>query len=121
MPREHVVLRLPGRRDRTMSQPKKSYDPWRDDQGTHIDAGCRVQQTWVQKSCGALLCRLGKQGVVVSCGHGNRGTRLYVRFDGETTEVTMRPHGVRVIPLTAGHIIGQLEDLRPAPAGDGHA
>ena len=101
--------------------PKKSYDPWRDNQETHIDAGCRVEQTWVQKSCGALLCRLGKQGGVVSCGHGNRGTRLYVRFDGETTEVTMRPHGVRVIPLTAGHIIGQLEDLRPAPAGDGHA
>jgi hypothetical protein len=26
-----------------------------------------------------------------------------------------------VIPLTAGHIIGQLEDLRSAPAGEGHA
>jgi hypothetical protein len=108
-----------------MSRTKSTYDRWRDDRGTHINVGCRVEQVDVDKQYGALSARLGKQGEVVYVPVDHRGNRVHVRFDGEDKPVTIRPHLLRVVvaaidtvPLTTGHIIDQLNDLRPAPAGD---
>lgn len=70
------------------------YDRWRDVEGTPIPEGCRVQQVEVDRGRGALRSRLHKRGVVISRG---RGSRLQVRFDGEATPVSMRPHLVWVL------------------------
>ena len=109
--------------------PKKIYDRWRDDQGTHIPVGCRVEQTHIEAQYGALRSRLNKQAIVISHGRGHRGNRLYVQFNGENQQVSIRPHLVRVVTTEAGtsppsveHVIKQLRDLLlPAPDGDDHA
>jgi hypothetical protein len=69
------------------------YDRWRDAEGTHIPDGCRVEQVEVDRSHGALRSRLGKRGEVVG---RSRGSRLYVRFEGEAGPTSLRPHLVRV-------------------------
>jgi hypothetical protein len=86
------------------------YDRWRDAEGTPILVGARVEQIEVDRDYGALRCRQGKRGAVISCG---RGCRLGVLFDGEVRVVSIRPHLVRVVAaLTAQHIIAQLTQLR---------
>lgn len=98
-------------------QPNRRYDQWRDVEGTHIPVGCRIEQVAIAKEHGALTSRLRKRGEVIRWG---RGSRLQVRFDGETKPVSIRPHLVRVIALSAGRIITELEQLRelvPDPAG----
>jgi hypothetical protein len=40
------------------------------------------------------------------------GSRLVVRFDGETQPVSIRPDLVRLRPVTIEQIINQLEQLR---------
>jgi hypothetical protein len=116
--------------DRIVSpqRPRPVYDRWRDAQGIHIDDGCRVEQIHVDKQYGALSSRLGKRGVVVGRAGGTSGNRVYVEFDGENKQVSIRPHLVLLLPtetetpLSAAHIVGQLRDLwLPAPAGDDHA
>lgn len=73
-----------------MSRP--AYDPWRDVDGVHISAGCRVEQIAVSKEHGALPSRLSKRGEVIG-----RGTnRVTVRFDTETKVASVRPHLLRV-------------------------
>lgn len=42
----------------------------------------------------------------------SRGSRLVVRFDGETQPVSIRPDLVRLRPVSTEQIIGQLEQLR---------
>lgn len=79
-----------------MSAPRPPYDRWRDAEGVHIPPGARVRQVGVHKAHGALPSRLGKLGSVVGC---TLGCRLYVRFDGEYRQVSIRPHLVRVIPV----------------------
>ncbi|MGH3846697.1 MAG: hypothetical protein ACRDS0_35550 [Pseudonocardiaceae bacterium] len=89
------------------------YDRWRDIAGIHIDDGARVEQVAVAKEHGALRGRLHKRGVVI--GRPQRGgNRLYVRFDGEDTEVGIRPHLLRLVPrvVSAEQIVEQLEQLR---------
>jgi hypothetical protein len=113
------VYQLPGRRDRIVRPPpKKVYDHWRDDRGAHIGDGCRVEQVGVAKQFGALSSRLGVRGVVTGRARGSNGNRLHVRFDRETKPVLIRPHLLRVVPVTTEIIIKQLGDLRPA--GDDH-
>lgn len=72
---------------------QRAYDRWRDVDGTHVPVGARVEQTGTDARRGALRSRLHAQGQVTSRG----ATRLVVRFDGETTPVSIRPHLVRVI------------------------
>jgi hypothetical protein len=86
-----------------------------------------VEQIAVEKQHGALSFRLRKRGEVVGRAGGSSGNRVYVRFDGEDKQVSIRPYLLRVVvaavdtvPPTTGHIIDQLNDLRPAPAGDDH-
>ncbi|MGH8996026.1 MAG: hypothetical protein ACRDYB_08375, partial [Acidimicrobiales bacterium] len=97
-----------------MSAPKRPvYDRWRDVAGVHIPDGARVEQIAVAKEHGALRCRLHQRGVVI--GRPRRGgNRLYVRFDGEDTEVSIRPHLLRLVPrvVSAEQIVEQLEQLR---------
>lgn len=65
----------------------------------------RVEQVAVAKEHGALRTRLHQQGEVVS--HGKRGRghlRLYVRFDGDTEAVSIRPHLVRIV-ATEGIVV----------------
>jgi hypothetical protein len=105
----------------TPRPPRPAYDRWRDVHGRHIADGCRVEQVAVGKERGALASRLGKRGEVLGRALGSNGNRLYVRFDGEETQVSIRPHLVRVIPatLSAEHIVDQLRDL-VAEIGDRH-
>ncbi|MGH3548908.1 MAG: hypothetical protein ACRDQU_12520 [Pseudonocardiaceae bacterium] len=100
-----------------MSAPKRPvYDPWRDVDGTPIADGAVVEQVGIAKEHGALSARLHKQGVVI--GRPRRGgNRLYVRFDGETAEVSIRPHLLRLVPPALAprdveRIIEALEQLR---------
>jgi hypothetical protein len=98
-------------------QRNRRYDRWRDVEGTHIPVGCRVEQVAIAKEHGALTSRLGKRGDVISWG---RGSRVQVHFDGETQPVSIRPHLVRVVALSAERIATELEQLRelvPDPAG----
>jgi hypothetical protein len=90
------------------AQPNRRYDRWRDAEGTHIPVCCRIEQVAIAKEHGALTSRLGKRGEVISWG---RGSRLQVRFDGETKPVSIRPHLVRVISLSAERIVTELEQL----------
>jgi hypothetical protein len=80
-----------------------------------IPSGARVEQVMVDRPHGALASRLGKQAQVI---RRSQGSRLVVRFDGETEPVSIRPDLVRVRPVSTGQIIGQLEQLRDL-AGDG--
>ena len=112
------MLGLPGHRGDPVVSPPKVYDHWRDDRGTHIGDGCRVEQVGVAKQFGALSSRLGMRGVVTGRARGSNGNRLHVRFDRETKPVLIRPHLLRVVPVTTEIIIKQLGDLRPA--GDDH-
>jgi hypothetical protein len=70
------------------------YDRWRDARGVHIPDGCRVEQVLVAKEYGGLPHRLRKRAQVIG---RSRSNRLYVRFDGEDRQVSIRPHLVRVI------------------------
>jgi len=106
-----AVLPLKGRGRRR----RPAYDPWRDAAGVSIPPGARVEQVLVDRAHGALASRLGKQAQVI---RRNRGSRLVVRFDGETQPVSIRPDLVRLRPVTTAQIIGQLEHLRDL-AGDG--
>ena len=120
-----------GHRNRVVVSSRRTrpvYDRWRDEQGTHIGDRCRVEQIEVEKQHGALRSRLRKQGVVVGRAGGTNGNRVYVLFDGENEQVSIRPYLVRVLPadtgtppLTAEHIIEQLDGLLPpaTTAGDG--
>jgi hypothetical protein len=84
-------------RNRAVSPRARRYNPWRDVHGAPITVGCPVEQVAVAKEHGALTIRLRQRGEVVSLGHGGRGTRIQVRFAGETEPVGIRPHLVRVI------------------------
>jgi hypothetical protein len=98
-------------------QQNRRYDRWRDAEGTHIPVGCRIEQVGIAKEHGVLTSRLATRGEVISWG---RGSRLQVRFDGETQPVSIRPHLVRVVALSAERIVTELEHLRevvPDPAG----
>lgn len=78
-----------------MVSPRRPvYDRWRDVEGTHVPVGCRVEQVAIGKEHGALTSRLRKRGDVIRWG---RGSRLRVRFAGETALVSIRPHLVRVV------------------------
>jgi hypothetical protein len=92
-----------------VSPRRPTYDRWRDVQGTHIPVGCRIEQVAIAKERGALTSRLGERGEVIRWG---RGSRLQVRFDGETEPVSIRPHLVRVVRLSAERILTELEQLR---------
>jgi hypothetical protein len=94
-------------------QPNRRYDRWRDAEGTHIPVGCRVEQVAIAKEHGALTSRLHKRGDVIS---RSRGSRLQVRFDGETKPVGIRPHLVQVIALNAEQIVAELEQARELAA-----
>jgi hypothetical protein len=72
---------------------QRTYDRWRDVDGTHVPVGVRVKQTVTDARMGALRSRLYRQGQVTSRGT----TRLVVCFDGEDQTVSIRPHLVRVI------------------------
>jgi hypothetical protein len=105
------VMPLKGRGRRR----RPAYDPWRDAAGVSIPPGARVEQVLVDRAHGALTSRLGKQAQVIRrC----RGSRLVVRFDGETQPVSIRPDLVRLRPVSTEQIIGQLEQLRDL-VGDG--
>ncbi len=74
------------------------YNPWRDVNGTPIPVGARVEQVAVAKEHGAVADRLHQDGVVISLGSlSGRGSRLRVRFDGETEPASIRPHLLRVV------------------------
>lgn len=118
----HAVSREPGPKGQNLyptelvrNNRRRRYDRWRDDQGTHIPVGCWVEQVAVHRTQGAARCWLGKHGVVLSRG---RGSRVHLRFDGEQQTIAIRPHLVRVLPLSAEHIITQPRDLLPT-TGDG--
>lgn len=74
--------------------PARRYEPWRDAEGTHIPVGARVEQVAVAKEHGALASRAHQRAQVIRWG---RGTRLLVRFEGETEPVSIRPHLLRVL------------------------
>lgn len=94
----------------------RRYDRWQDAEGIHIHQGCRVEQVEVVAGLGALRSRLHHRGTVI----GRGSTRLLVRFDGEQSSVSIRPHLVRVLsspaslPLSTKHIITPLRELLPA-------
>jgi hypothetical protein len=77
----------------------RAYDPWRDVDGVHIADRCRVTQIAVAKLHGALPARLHQSGVIIG-----RGTnRVNVRFDGQSTVVSVRSHLVRITaPASTG-------------------
>jgi hypothetical protein len=106
-----AVLPLQGRERRS----RPAYDPWRDAAGLPIPSGARVEQVLVDRAHGALASRLGKQAQVIRY---SRGSRLVVRFDGETEPVSIRPDLERLRPVTSDQIVSQLEQLRDL-AGDG--
>jgi hypothetical protein len=105
-----AVLPLQGRGRRS----RPAYDRWRDAAGVSIPLGARVEQVLVDGAHGAFAPRLGKQGEVVRY---SRGSRLVVRFDGETQPVSIRPDLVRLRPVTTKQIVGQLEQLRDLVGG----
>jgi hypothetical protein len=75
--------------------PRKTYNRWRDVDGTPIPLLCRIEQIAVSKEHGALPSRLHQQGQVIG-----RGTnRLQVRFD-DNQVISLRPHLVRVLENT---------------------
>jgi len=78
--------------------PTRPYDPWRDADGAPITQHCRIEQVAVHREHGALPSRLHKQGEVL----GRGSTRLTVRFVGEKTVVSIRPHLVRVLTTPGG-------------------
>lgn len=81
------------------TRARPAYDPWRDTDGTPIPVGAQVEQVAVAKEHGALSARLHQRGDVIRRGQRGRGhLRLYVRFQGDTEPVSIRPHLVRVIP-----------------------
>jgi hypothetical protein len=106
-----AVLPLKGRGRRR----RPVYDPGRDAAGVSVPPGARVEQVLVDRAHGALASRLGKHAQVIRY---SRGSRLVVRFDGETQPVSIRPDLVRVRPVSTEQIIGQLEQLRDL-VGDG--
>lgn len=94
--------------------PRPAYDPWRDAAGEPVPVGARVEQIEIAPDYGALRSRLHQRGEVIS----RRGCRLYIRFDGEQERVSIRPHLVRVVPLSIAHIITQLDSLHRKHAAD---
>jgi len=71
----------------------RRYDRWRDVNGTPVPVGARVEQTGVDARMGAPRSRRHQRGEVISRGT----TRLRVRFDGNETLVSIRPHVVRMV------------------------
>jgi hypothetical protein len=94
--------------------PRPAYDPWCDAAGKPVPVGARVEQIEIAPDYGALRSRLHQRGEVIC----RRGCRLYVRFDGEQERVSIRPHLVRVVPLSIAHIITQLDSLHREHAAD---
>ncbi|MGH3973910.1 MAG: hypothetical protein ACRDS9_11395, partial [Pseudonocardiaceae bacterium] len=72
---------------------QRTYDRWRDVEGTHVRVGARVEQTETDPRMGALRSRLYRRGQVTSRG----ATRLVVRFDGEDQMVSIRPRLMRFV------------------------
>jgi hypothetical protein len=107
-----AVLPLQGRGRRS----RPAYDRWRDAAEVSIPAGARVEQVLVDRAHGALASRLGKQAQVI---RRSRSSRLVVRFDGETRLVSIRPHLVRLRPVSTEQIVGQLQQLCDL-VGDGN-
>jgi hypothetical protein len=105
-----AVLPLQGRGRR----PRPAYDPWRDAAGVSIPPGAWVEQVLVDRARGGLASRLGKHAQVIRY---SRGSRLVVRFDGETQPVSIRPNLLRLRPVTTEQIIGQLEQLHDLVGG----
>jgi hypothetical protein len=84
-----------GQGDRVVSgKIRPPFDPWRDVEGTHIPVGARVEQVAVARGYGALSRRLHWRGEVLRRGHY---TRLFIRFDGESEPVSIRPHLLRMV------------------------
>ena len=108
-----AVMLLKGRGRRR----RPAYDPWCDAAGVSITPGARVEQVLVDRAHGALASRLGKQAQVI---RRSRGTRLVVRFDGETEPGSIRPDLVRVRPVNTGQIIDQLQQLPDLLFAGGH-
>jgi len=108
-----AVLPLHGRGRRR----RPDYDPWRDAAGMSIPPAARVEQVLVDRAHGALTFRLGKQAQVI---RRSRGSRLVVRFDGETQSVSIRPELVRVRPVNTGQILDQLQQLHDLLPAGGH-
>ena len=73
-----------------------------------IPAGARVEQVLVDRAHGALASRLGKHAQVI---RRSRGSRLVVRFDGETHPVSIRPDLVRLGPVSTEQIIGDRKSV----------
>jgi hypothetical protein len=72
--------------------------PLRDAEGTDIPLQSRVEQITVDKTHGALPCRLHQQGQVI----GRDAHLLYVRFDRDYQMIALRPHLVRVLETPEG-------------------
>jgi hypothetical protein len=67
-------------------------------EGTPITVGAGVVQVAVAPEHGARPARLHRHAEVIRCGQRGRGNlRLYVRFEGESELVSIRPHLVRVM------------------------
>lgn len=60
-----------------------------------MTVGCHVEQVAVVKAHGALSMRVHQHGEMIRRGHY---LRVYVRVEGDTEPVSIRPHLVRVLP-----------------------
>jgi hypothetical protein len=67
-----------------MARP--AYDPWRDIEATHIPDGCGVKQ-FVE---GDRL--YGRRASAARSSVGVGATRVYVRFESEAWQISVRPH-----------------------------
>ncbi|MGH3963966.1 MAG: hypothetical protein ACRDRY_12030 [Pseudonocardiaceae bacterium] len=78
-----------------VAAPRPAHDPWCDVDGTHISLfGSRVEQVAENPEHEGLFSRLHQQGQVLG-----RGLDLiYIRFDGESQLLSLRPHLVRLLP-----------------------
>jgi hypothetical protein len=82
----------------SVAAPRPADDPWRDAEGTHIALFCRVEQVTEHPEHGALFSRLHQRGQVL----GRDPGLIYLRFDGESQLVSLRPDLVRLLPDTPG-------------------
>jgi hypothetical protein len=72
--------------------------PLRDAEGSDIPLQSRVEQITVDKTHGALPCRLHQQGQVI----GRDAHLLYVRFECDYQMIDLRPPLVRVLETPEG-------------------
>lgn len=71
----------------TAGAPRPTRDHWRDRDGTPIRLFCRVKQIAEHPTDTALFSRLHRPGEVI----GQSLDLIYVRFDGETQVISVRP------------------------------